>query len=192
MSANLNGDISMSMSAEVLNGRILRAIEIVRSTLKGLPQGEGGVSTFQVVTVLTDVEEALLGMSESPDTSKRGATETHQRSPITVTTRPQPDAETVAPSIAASEVESTTDHGGDFVIGDAPEPEEKSEEQRPADKPPGRHQSQTLAELARKKMEKFHAERAKAAKSARKSANDDSEQQTAAQRIRAAQRAKGL
>ena len=60
----------MCMSAEVLNGRILRAIEVVRSTLKGLPEGEGGVSTFQVVTILTDVEEALLGMSDVPDTSK--------------------------------------------------------------------------------------------------------------------------
>src|SRR5208282_527731 len=100
MSANLNGDISMCMSAEVLNDRILRAIEVVRSTLKGLP--EGGVSTFQVVTVLTDVEEALLGMSGAPDTSKSGAIEPHEGPPIAVTTRPQPDAETVAPSIPAS------------------------------------------------------------------------------------------
>jgi hypothetical protein len=64
MSGKLNEDISMCMSAEVLNGRILRAIKVIRSTLKGLPEGEGGVSTFQVVTVLTDVEEALLGMSD--------------------------------------------------------------------------------------------------------------------------------
>lgn len=171
----------MCMSAEVLNGRILRAIEVVRSTLKGLPEGEGGVSTFQVVTVLTDVEEALLGMSDAPDTSKSGAIEPHQGPPIAVTTRPQPDAETVAPSIPASDVESTIDQG---------------EEKRPADKLPGRHRSQTLAELARQKTQKFHAEREKAerekaAKSARKSSKDDSEQ-TAAQRIRAAQRATGL
>jgi len=179
------------MSAEVLNGRILRAIEVVRSTLKGLPEGEGGVSTFQVVTVLTDVEEALLGMSDAPDTSKSGAIEPHQGPPIAVTTRPQPDAETVAPSIAASDVESTIDQGGDFVIGAAPEPKEKIEEERPADKLSGRHRSQTLAELARQKTQKFHAEREKAAKSAHKSSKDDSEQ-TAAQRIRAAQRASGL
>ena len=171
----------MCMSAEVLNGRILRAIEVVRSTLKGLPEGEGGVSTFQVVTVLTDVEEALLGMSDAPDTSKSGAIEPHQGPPIAVTTRPQPDAETVAPSIPASDVESTIDQG---------------EEKRPADKLPGRHRSQTLAELARQKTQKFHAEREKAArekaaKSARKSSKDDSEQ-TAAQRIRAAQRNTGL
>src|SRR3984957_5635770 len=121
MSANLIGDISMCTSAEVLNGRILRAIKVVRSTLKGLPVGEGGVSTFQVVTVLTDVEEALLGISNSPDTSKSGAIASHQGPPIAVTTRPQPDAETVAPSIPASDVESTVD--GDFVIGVAPEPE---------------------------------------------------------------------
>jgi len=191
MSANLNGDISMCTSAEVLNGRILRAIEVVRSTLKGLPEGEGGVSTFQVVTVLTDVEEALLGMSDAPDTSKSGAIEPHQGPPIAVTTRPQPDAETVAPSIPASDVESTIDQEGDFVIGDAPEPKEKQEEERPADKLPGRHRSQTLAELARQKSQKFHAEREKAAKSARKSSKDDSEQ-TAAQRIRAAQRSTGL
>jgi type IV secretory pathway VirB10-like protein len=166
----------MCMSAEVLNGRIFRAIEVVRSALKGLPEGEGGVSTFQVVTVLTDVEEALLGMSDAPDTSKSGAIEPHQGPPIAVTTRPQPDAETVAPSIPASDVESTIDQG---------------EEKRPADKPPGRHRSQTLAELSRQKTQKFHAEREKAAKSARKSSKDDSEQ-TAAQRIRAAQRSTGL
>ena len=75
----------MCMSAEVLNGRILRAIEVVRSTLKGLPEGEGGVSTFQLVTVLTDVEEALLGKSDAPDTSKSGAIEPHQGPPIAVT-----------------------------------------------------------------------------------------------------------
>ena len=181
----------MCMSAEVLNGRILRAIEVVRSALKGLPEGEGGVSTFQVVTVLTDVEEALLGMSDAPDTSKSGAIEPHQGPPIAVTTRPQPDAETVASSIPASDVESTIDQEGDFVIGVAPEPEEKQEEKHPADKLPGRHRSQTLAELARQKTQKFHAERAKAAKSARKSSKDDAEQ-TAAQRIRAAQRATGF
>jgi hypothetical protein len=180
------------MSAEVLNGRILRAIEVVRSALKGLPEGEGGVSTFQVVTVLTDVEEALLGMSDAPDTSKPGAIEPHERPPIAVTTRPQPDAETVAPSIPASDVESAIDQGPDFVIGEAPEPEEKEEEKRPADKLPGRHRSQTLAELARQKTQRFHAEREKAAKAARKASKDDSEQQTAAQRIRAAQRATGL
>src|SRR6516164_2765552 len=156
MSANLNGDISMSMSADVLNGRILRAIEVVRSALKGLPEGEGGVSTFQVVTVLTDVEEALLGMSDAPDTSKSGAIETHQGPPIAVTTRPQPDAETVAPSIPASDVESTIEAGGDFVLGVAAEPIEKKEEQRPTGEPPGRHRSQTLAELARLKTQKFH------------------------------------
>ena len=175
----------MCMSAEVLNGRISRAIEVVRSALKGLPEGEGGVSTFQVVTVLTDVEEALLGMSDAPDTSKSGAIEPHQGPPIAVTTRPQPDAETVAPSIPASDVESTIDEEGDFVIG------ENKEEKRRADKLPGRHRSQTLAELARQKTQKFHAERAKAAKSARKSSKDDPEQ-TASQRIRAAQRATGL
>ncbi len=191
MSANLNGDISMCMSAEVLNGRIFRAIEVVRSTLNGLPEGEAGVSTFQVVTVLTDVEEALLGMSDAPDTSKSGAIEPHQGPPIAVTTRPQPDAETVAPSIPASDVESTIDEGADFVIGVGPEPDETKEEKRPADKLPGRHRPQTLADLARQKTQKFHAERAKAAKSARKSSKDDSEQ-TAAQRIRAAQRASGL
>jgi hypothetical protein len=178
----------MCTSAEVLNGRILRAIEVVRSTLKGLP--EGGVSTFQVVTVLTDVEEALLGMSDAPDASKSGAIEPHQGPPIAVTTRPQPDAETVAPSIPASDVESTG-QGGDFVIGVAPEPKEKIEESHPADKLSGRHRSQTLADLARQKTQKFHAEREKAAKSARKSSKDDPEQ-TAAQRIRAAQRATGL
>ncbi len=166
----------MCMAAEVLNGRILRAIEVVRSTLNGLPEGEGGVSTFQVVTVLTDVEEALLGMSDAPDTSKSGAIEPHQGPPIAVTTRPQPDAETVAPSIPATDVESTIDQG---------------EEKRPADKLAGRHRSQTLAELARQKTQKFHAEREKAAKSARKSSKDDSEQ-TASQRIRAAQRSTGL
>ena len=186
----------MCISAEVLNGRILRAIEVVRSTLKGLPEGEGGVSTFQVVTVLTDVEEALLGISDAPDTSKSGAIEPHQGPPIAVTTRPQPDAETVAPSIPASDVESTIDQGGDFVLGEAPEPKEKKDEQRPAAKLPGRHGSQSLAELARQKTQKFHAEREKAerekaAKSARKSSKDDSEQ-TAAQRIRAAQRSTGL
>ena len=181
----------MGMSADVLNGRILRAIEVIRSTLKGLPEGEGGVSTFQVVTVLTDVEEALLGMSDAPDTSKSGAIEPHQGPPIAVTTGPQPDAETVAPSIPASDVESTIDRGGDFVIGEGPEPEEKKEEKHPADMLFGRHRSQTLAEVARQKTQKFHAEREKAAKSAHKSSKDDSEQ-TAAQRIRAAQRATGL
>jgi hypothetical protein len=191
MSANLNGDISMCMSAEVLNGRILRAIKVVRSTLKGLPEGEGGVSTFQVVTVLTDVEEALLGISDSPDTSKSGAIEPHQGPPIAVTTRPHPNAETVAPSFPGSDVESTIDEGGDFVLGVAPEPEEKKEENRPAVKLPGRYRSQTLADLARQKTQKLHAERAKAAKSARKSSKDDHEE-TAAQRIRAAQRATGL
>ena len=191
MSANFNGDIAMRMSAEVLNGRILRAIKVVRSTLKGLPEGEGGVSTFQVVTVLTDVEEALLGISDSPDTSKSGAIEPHQGPPIAVTTRPQPDAETVAPSIPASDVESTIDEGGEFVIGAAPEPKEKKEENGPADKLTGRHRSQTLADLARQKTQKFHAERERAAKSARKSSKDDHEE-TAAQRIRAAQRSTGL
>ena len=181
----------MCMSAEVLNGRILRAIEVVRSTLKGLPEGEGGVSTFQVVTVLTDVEEALLGMSDAPDTSKSGAIEPHQGPPFAVTNRPQPNAETVAPSIPACDVEATIDQGGDFVIGVAPDPEEKKEEERPADKLHGRHQSQTLAELARQKTQRFHAEREKAAKAARKSSKDDVEQ-TASQRIRAAQRATGL
>jgi hypothetical protein len=179
------------MSAEVLNGRILRAIEVVRSTLKGLPEGEGGVSTFQVVTVLTNVEEALLGMSDAPETGKAGAIEPHQRPPSAVTTRPQPDAETVSPSIPTSDVESTIDQGGDFVLGEAPEPKEKKEEKRPADELPGRHRSQTLADLARQKTQKFHAEREKAAKSAHKSSKDDSEQ-TASQRIRAAQRATGL
>lgn len=166
----------MCMSAEVLNGRISRAIEVVRSTLKGLPEGEGGVSTFQVVTVLTDVEEALLGMSDAPNTGKSGAIEPHRGPPIAVTTRPQPDAETVAPSNPASDVESTTDQGA---------------EKRPADKLRGRHRSPTLAELARQKTQNFHAEREKAAKSARKSSKDDPEQ-TAAQRIRAAQRSTGL
>ncbi len=191
MSANLNGHISMCMSAEVLNGRITRAIEVVRSTLKGLPEGESGVSTFQVVTVLTDVEEALLGMSDAPDTSKSGAIVPHQGSTIAVTTRPQPDAETVAPSIPASDVESTIDEGGDFVIGGAPGPEETKEEKRPAETLAGRHRPKTLADMAREKTKKFHAERAKAAKSARKSSEDSSEQ-TAAQRVRAAQRATGL
>jgi len=149
----------MCMSAEVLNGRIRRAIEVVRSTLKGLPEGEGGVSTFQVVTVLTDVEEALLGMSDASDTSKSGAIEPHHGPPIAVTTRPQPDAETVAPLIPASDVESTIDQGGDFVIGEAPEPEEKKAEKRPEDKLLGMHRSQTLADLARQKTQKFHAER---------------------------------
>ena len=180
----------MCTSAEVLNGRILRAIEVVRSTLKGLPESGSGVSTFQVVTVLTDVEEALLGMSDAPDTSKSGAIEPHQGPPIAVTTRPQPDAETVAPSIPASDVESTVD--GDFVIGVAPEPKEKKEENPPADNLPGRHRSQTLAELARQKTQKFHAQREKAAKSARKSSSKDDSEQTAAQRIRAAQRSTGL
>src|SRR5215469_4337086 len=78
MSANLDGDISMCMSAEVLNGRISKAMEVVRSTLKTLPEDEGGVSTFQVVTVLTDVEEALLGISDAPEPSKSGAIEAHQ------------------------------------------------------------------------------------------------------------------
>ena len=191
MSANFNGDIAMRMSAEVLNGRILRAIKVVRSTLKGLPEGEGGVSTFQVVTVLTDVEEALLGISDAPDTSKSGAIEPHQGPPIAVTTRPQPDAETVAPSIPASDVESTIDEGGDFVIGAAPEPEEKQEEKPPAEKLAGRHRPKTLADMAREKTKKFHAERAKAAKAGRKSSEDASEL-TAAQRVRAAQRATGL
>jgi hypothetical protein len=165
----------MCMSAEVLNGRILRAIEVVRSTLKGLPEGEGGVSTFQVVTVLTDVEEALLGMSDAPDTSKSGAIEPHQGPPIAVMARPQPDAETVAPSIPASDVEPTIDQG---------------EQKRPADKLRGRHGSQTLAEMARQKTQKFHAEREKAAKAARKSKDDPV--QTTSERIRAAQRATGL
>ncbi len=129
MFASLNGDISMCISAEVLNGRVSRAIEVIRSTLNGLPEGEGGVSTFQVVTVLTEVEEALLGMSDAPDTSKSGAIEPHQGPRIAVTTQPQPDAETVAPSIPASDVESTI------------------EEKRPADKLRGGHRSQTLAEL---------------------------------------------
>jgi hypothetical protein len=181
MSATLNGDISMSMSAEVLNGRISRAIEVVRSALKGLPEGEIGVSTFQVVTVLTDVEEALLGMNDAPDTSKSGALEPHQGPPIAVTTPPQQDAGTVAASTPASDVESTIDQG---------------EQKRPADKLAGRHRPQTLAEMARQKSQKFHAEREKAAreqaaKSGRKSSKDDVEQ-TAAQRIRAAQRSTGL
>jgi len=191
MSANLNGDISMCMSAEILNARILRAIEVVRSTLKGLPEGEGGVSTFQVVTVLTDVEEALLGISDAPDTSRSGAIEPHQGSPIAMTSRPQPNAETVAASTPASDVESTIDEVGDFVIGEAPEPEEKKEEKRPAEKLAGRHQPKTLADIAREKTKKFHAERAKAAKSGRKLSEDASEL-TAAQRVRAAQRATGL
>jgi hypothetical protein len=195
MSANSNGDIAMCMSAEVLNGRILRAIEVVRSTLKGLPEGEGGVSTFQVVTVLTDVEEALLGMSEAPDTSKSGEIAPHQEPPIAVTTRPQPDAETVAPSIPASAVESTIDQDGEFVIGAAPEPDEKKEVERPAEKLTGRHRPKTLADMAREKSKKFHDERAKAAKSGGKSSgksSKDSSEQTAAQRVRAAQRATGL
>jgi hypothetical protein len=187
----LIGDISMCTSAEVLNGRILRAIEVVRSTLKGLPEGEGGVSTFQVVTVLTDVEEALLGMSDAPDTSESGAIEPHHGPPIAVTTGPQPDAETVAPSIPASDVESTIDQEGDFVIGVTPEPEEKKEEKRPAETLAGRHRPKTLADMAREKTKKFHAERAKAAKSGGKSSEDGSEL-TAAQRVRAAQRATGL
>src|SRR5215472_11382022 len=108
----------MCMSAEVLNGRILRAIEVVRSALKGLPEGEGGVSTFQVVTVLTYVEEALLGMSDAPDNCRSGAIEPHQEPPIAVTQRPQPDAETVAPSTPASDVEPAIGQG---------------EEKRPAD-----------------------------------------------------------
>jgi hypothetical protein len=171
----------MSMSAEVLNGRIIRAIGVVRSALKGLPEGEDGVSTFQVVTVLTDVEEALLGMSDAPDTCKSGAIEPHQGPFIGVTTPPQPDAETVAPSIPASDVESTI---------------ARREEKRAADKLTGRQHSQTLAELARQKTQKFHAERDKAAreraaKSARKSAKADPAE-TAAQRIRAAQRSTGL
>jgi hypothetical protein len=187
----------MSTSAEVLNGRIQRAIEVVRSALKGLPEGDGGVSTFQVVTVLTDVEEALLGISDAPDNGTSGAIQLHQGPPISVATRLEPDAETVAPSIPVSDVESTIDQEGDFVIGEAPEPgespepKEKKEEERPADKPPGKHRSQTLAELARQKSQKFHAARAKAAKAAQKSSKDDSEQ-TTAQRIRAAQRATGL
>jgi hypothetical protein len=169
------------MSAEVLNGRISRAIQVIRSTLKGLPEGEGGVSTFQVVTALTDVEEALLGFSDAPETSKSGAIEPHQGPPIAVTTRPQPDAEAGAPSTPASDVESTIDLGA---------------EKHPADKLHGRHHSQTLAELARQKTEKFHAARDKAAREqaarfARKSSKEDSEQ-TAAQRIRAAQRSTGL
>jgi hypothetical protein len=144
-----------------------------------------------VVTVLTDVEEALLGMSDAPDISKSGAIEPRQEPPIAVTTRPRPDAETVAPSIPSSDVESTIDQEGDFVIGVAPEPEEKKVEKHPADNLPGRHRSQTLAELARQKSQKFHAERENAAKSAHKSSKDDAEL-TAAQRIRAAQRATGL
>jgi hypothetical protein len=195
MSANSNGDIAMCMSAEVLNGRILRAIEVVRSTLKGLPEGEGGVSTFQVVTVLTDVEEALLGMSDAPDASKSGAIAPHQGPPIAVTTRPQPDAETVAPSIPASDVESTIDQEGEFVIGAAPDPEEKKEEKPPAEKLAGRHRPKTLADMAREKTKRFHDERAKAAKSGGKAsgkASEDSSELTAAQRVRAAQRATGL
>jgi hypothetical protein len=191
MSANLNGDISMSMSAEVLNDRIKRAIAIVRSTLKGLPEDEDGVSTFQVVTVLTDVEEALLGMSDAPDASKSGAIEHRQGPPTALTNRPQLDAETVAPSIPASDVESTVDQEGDFVIGEASEPKEKKEETHPAHEQAGRHRSLTLAELARQKTQKFHADREKAAKAARKSSKEDPEQ-TAAQRIRAAQRSTGL
>jgi hypothetical protein len=199
ISANSNGDIAMCMSAEILNGRILRAIEVVRSTLKGLPEGEGGVSTFQVVTVLTDVEEALLGMSDAPDTSKSGAVAPHQEPPIAVTTRPQPDAEAVAPSIPASAVESTIDQDGEFVIGPAPEPDEMKEVERPAEKLTGRHRPKTLADMAREKSKKFHDERAKAAKSGGKSlgkslgkSSKDSSEQTAAQRVRAAQRATGL
>ena len=145
----------MCMSAEVLNGRIIRAIEVVRSTLKGLPEGESGVSTFQVVTVLTDVEEALLGMSDAPDTSKSGAIVPHQGSPIAVTTRPQPDAETVAPSIHVSDVESIIDEGGDFVIGGWPGPEETNGEKRPAEKLAGRHQPKTLAGHGRREDQKI-------------------------------------
>src|SRR5262245_3487735 len=155
MSANLNGDISMCTSAEVLNGRISRAIEVVRSTLKGLPEGDGGVSTFQVVTVLTDVEEALLGISDASDTSNSGAIEPHQGPPTAVTVRPQPEAKTVATSIAASGVDSTIDDGGDFEIGIAPEPKEMQGEKASADNLAGRHRSQTLADLARKKTQKF-------------------------------------
>jgi hypothetical protein len=191
MSANLNGDISMSMSAEVLSGRILRAIEVLRSTLKGLPEGEGVISTFQVVTALTDVEEALLGMSDAPDTSNAGAIEPHLGPPNAVRTGPRPDAESVAPSIPASGVASAVEQSGDFLIGNAPESNETIEEQRPAEKLPGKHQSQTLADLARQKTQRFHAEREKTARSAHKPSKDDAEQ-TAAQRIRAAQRASGL
>jgi hypothetical protein len=129
-------------------------------------------------------------MSDAPDTSKSGAIEPHQGPPIVGTTRPEPDAETVAPSIPASDVESTIDEG-DFVIGEAPEPEEKKEEERPAGKLLGKHRSQTLAELALQKSQKFHAERKKAAKSVHKSSKEDFEQ-TTAERIRAAQRASGL
>jgi hypothetical protein len=173
----------MSMSAEVLNGRISRAIDVVESALKGLPEGEGGVSTFQVVTVLTDVEEALLGMSDAPDTSKSGAIDTHQGAPITEATRPQPDAETVAPSTPAPDAESTMAQG---------------EEKRPADKLHGRHGSKTLAEMARQKTQKFHAAREKAAKEqaaklARKASKTKGDAgQTTAERIRAAQRSTGL
>src|SRR5260370_204702 len=99
MSANLNGDISMCMSAEVLNGRILRAIEVVRSTLKGLPEGEGGVSTFQLVTVLTDVEEALLGMSDAPDPSKSGSIGPPQAPPPPGPTHPHPSPEAAPPEV---------------------------------------------------------------------------------------------
>ncbi len=190
----------MCMSAEVLNDRILRAIEIVQSTLKELLEGEGGVSTLQVVTVLTDVEEALLGTSGAPDTSKSGAIEPHHVPPIAVTTRPQPDALTVAWSIPASDVGSTIDEQGEFVIGGAPEPEEKKEENHPAEKLDGRHRPKTLADMARVKTKRFHeerakaakAERAKAAKSGGKKSEDGPDQMTAAQRVRAAQRATGL
>jgi hypothetical protein len=146
-----------------------------------------------VVAVLTDVEEALLGMSDAPNTGKSGAIEPHQGPPIGVTTRPQPHIETVAQSIPASDVESTVDQEGDFVLGVAPEPKEKEEEKPPTDKLRGTHRSQSLAELARLKAQKFHAERDKAAKAARarKSSKDDIEQ-TDSQRIRAAQRATGL
>jgi type IV secretory pathway VirB10-like protein len=185
----LNGGISMCMSAEVLNGRILRAIEVIRSTLQGLPEGDGGVSTFQVVTVLTNVEEALLGMSDAPDTTEPGVLELNQGPPIGAKPQPQPAAETAAPPTPAAAAESTAEE--DFVLGEAPEPTETKEEKRPAETLAARHRSQTLAEVARLKTQKFHAERAKAAKAGGKSAKDDSEQ-TAAQRIRAAQRATGL
>ena len=73
----------------------------------------------------------------------------HQGPPIAVTTRPQPDAGPAAPSIRASDVESTIDQGGDFVNGGAPEPEEKKEEKRPAEKLAGRHRPKTLADIAK-------------------------------------------
>jgi hypothetical protein len=182
----------MCMSAEVLNGRILRAIEVIRSTLQGLPEGEGGVSTFQVVTVLTNVEEALLGMSDAPDTTELGVLKRKQGPSIGAIPQPQPAALTAAPPTAAPAAESTAE--GDFVLGEAPEPEGEREEKRPAEKMAGRHRSLTLAEIARQKANKFHAERAakaKAAKSGGKSSKDEFEQ-TAAQRIKAAQRATGL